>query len=330
MPAVRSFFALSILAACLAQASAGGDGGSGGFGGGGQYGGGQGGGSWDGQGQGRGDGSWGGNNQNTKGEWQAPPTTQVAAQTCPPQTCPPPATETKIETTTVTAVSPCTGSTVTAYVTQWQNAPPGCWCGPPPTNLPAWNWGSGAGGAVAAPAFTASVSITPGLSSIPAAEAVKTGVTVAGPAGPPPAATATVSPGGFFGESSASAATSSGTETSSSSSIVSSNEAQPTKSDVASPPKASTSTTTTTTKSSSSSAPSSTTAVPAAALSSTTTSSSSASASSASAEAASSPAGDGNGIPFGAFNTIDPATLTLQNAYTLGIGRRAPAPTLLS
>ncbi|EXJ57041.1 hypothetical protein A1O7_07385 [Cladophialophora yegresii CBS 114405] len=218
MPAFRSFFALTILAACLAQASAGGDGGSGGFGGAGQFGGGQdggqgggqGGSSWGGQGGGgqgggQGGGSWGGQgqgwdqggkNQYTASQWQAPPTTQVAAQTCPPQTCPaqncpPPATETKTETTTVTAVSACSGSTVTAYVTQWQNAPPGCWCGPPPTGLPA-------GGAVA----VASVSITPGLSSIPAAEAVKTGVLVAGPAGPPPAATATVSPGGFFGSSS--------------------------------------------------------------------------------------------------------------------------------
>ncbi|KIW65598.1 hypothetical protein PV04_07843 [Phialophora macrospora] len=207
MPAVRSFFALSVLAACLAQVSAGGDSGSGGYGGGDQYGGGQGGGqgggSWGGQGQG---GAWGGNKQYTSA-WQASTTTEVAVQTCPPQTCPPPYTQTKTETTTVTAVSPCMGSTVTAYVTQWQNAPPGCWCGPPPTGLPSWDWGSGAGGAVAAPVFTASVSITPGLSSIPASEAVKTGVTVAGP--PPAMATATVSPGGFFGESSASAAASS-------------------------------------------------------------------------------------------------------------------------
>jgi hypothetical protein len=72
------------------------------------------------------------------------------------------------------------------------NSPPGCWCGPggPPAAF--------AGGA--AQTAVASGAITPGLSSIPAAEAVKTGVTVAG--GPPAMApTAAVSPGGFFGVS---------------------------------------------------------------------------------------------------------------------------------
>ena len=88
---------------------------------------------------------------------------------------------------------------MTAYVTQWQNAPPGCWCGPPPTG--GWPGMGSWGGAVAAPIYTASGALTPGFSSIPAAEALKTGVTVAGGA-PAPAPTAAVSPGGFFGSSS--------------------------------------------------------------------------------------------------------------------------------
>lgn len=106
---------------------------------------------------------------------------------------------------TVTAAAPCMGTTVTAYVTQWQNAPPGCWCGPP-EQMTAMGYAGGAEGNF----FTASSSITPGLSSIPAAEAVKTGVTVAGPAAAP-APTAAVSPGGFFGDSSESIAATSTT-----------------------------------------------------------------------------------------------------------------------
>ncbi|OQV01741.1 hypothetical protein CLAIMM_07039 isoform 1 [Cladophialophora immunda] len=148
-------------------------------------------------------GSWGGgnsyNNQYTS-TWGAAPTTVVQAQSCPPQSCPPPMTSTMTETTTVTAVSPCMGSTVTAYVTQWMNAPPGCWCGAgsPPPMASGWEWG----GMGAAAVFTSSnPSFTPGLSSIPASEAVQTGVTVAG-APPAAAPTAAVSPGGFFGESS--------------------------------------------------------------------------------------------------------------------------------
>ncbi|OQV01742.1 hypothetical protein CLAIMM_07039 isoform 3 [Cladophialophora immunda] len=155
-------------------------------------------------------GSWGGgnsyNNQYTS-TWGAAPTTVVQAQSCPPQSCPPPMTSTMTETTTVTAVSPCMGSTVTAYVTQWMNAPPGCWCGAgsPPPMASGWEWG----GMGAAAVFTSSnPSFTPGLSSIPASEAVQTGVTVAG-APPAAAPTAAVSPGGFFGESSSSAMTTS-------------------------------------------------------------------------------------------------------------------------
>ncbi|KIW83830.1 hypothetical protein Z517_03076 [Fonsecaea pedrosoi CBS 271.37] len=172
---------------------------------GGQYGGG-------GYGGGQG-GSWGGGSKdnNQYSSWEAAPTT-VQPQSCPPQscpaqTCPPAMTSTKTETSTVTAVSPCMGSTVTAYVTQWMNAPPGCWCGAgsPPPEATGWGWGAMGDAAV----FTSSnPSFTPGLSSIPASEAVKTGVTVAG--GPPAAApTAAVSPGGFFGGSSSSAVTTS-------------------------------------------------------------------------------------------------------------------------
>ncbi|OAP63283.1 hypothetical protein AYL99_02510 [Fonsecaea erecta] len=204
MPAVRSFFTLSVLAACLAQASAGsnmgppsGDSSWGNEGSAG-YGGGQGG-SW-------GGGNGGGNGYNNQytSTWGAAPTNVVQAQSCPPMSCPPPMTSTMTETTTVTAVSPCTGSTVTAYVTQWMNAPPGCWCGAggPPSGM---EWGGMGDAAV----FTSTnPSFTPGLSSIPASEAVQTGVTVAG-APPAAAPTGTVSPGGFFGESSSSAMTTS-------------------------------------------------------------------------------------------------------------------------
>ncbi|EXJ67427.1 uncharacterized protein A1O5_09440 [Cladophialophora psammophila CBS 110553] len=169
---------------------------------GGQYGGGGGSGS-----QG---GSWGGNNYNNQySSWAAPTTTYQAPScpSCPAQTCPPPMKETMTETTTVTAVSPCMGSTVTAYVTQWMNAPPGCWCGAgsPPPMASGWEMGGMGNAAI----FTSSnPSFTPGLSSIPASEAIKTGVTVAG-APPAAAPTAAVSPGGFFGQSSSSAMTTS-------------------------------------------------------------------------------------------------------------------------
>jgi hypothetical protein len=187
--------------------------GEGGYGGGGQ------GGGYGGQGppqQGN-----GGNNWN---QWESQPPAQQTCPpppSCPPQmTCPacPPAhemTKTMTETVsrpvvmyhdpadlnlqiTVTAASACAGSTVTAYVTQWQNAPPGCFCGPPPTGL--------AFGGGAAAAVTAAASITPGLSSIPASLALVTGVTVAGAppaaAAQPTGASGAVSPGSFFGASS--------------------------------------------------------------------------------------------------------------------------------
>ena len=57
------------------------------------------------------------------------------------------------------------------------------------------------GGGDVAAVFTASASITPGLSSVPASEAVKTGVTVAGGA-PAAMPTAAGSAGGFFASSS--------------------------------------------------------------------------------------------------------------------------------
>ncbi|EXJ87010.1 hypothetical protein A1O3_03967 [Capronia epimyces CBS 606.96] len=218
MPAVRSFYTLSILAACLAQVWAGdyngggGDGYSGGQGqgqgkggGGGGWSGGSGGNGWSG-------GSGGGNNQYQASTVYQTSVVTVAAPTTifQAQDCAPPATSTTTETTTITAVSPCTASVVTAYVTQWQNAPPGCWCGPPPAFVSAL---ATAGGAAAllgnAPVFTSTnPAFTPGLSSIPASQAVQTGVTVAAAAAAPaPTASAgspaaAVSPGGFFTESS--------------------------------------------------------------------------------------------------------------------------------
>ncbi|KIW97562.1 uncharacterized protein Z519_01146 [Cladophialophora bantiana CBS 173.52] len=296
------------------------------------------GGQYGGGGSGGQGGSWGGNNYNNQySSWAAPTTTYQAPScpSCPAQTCPPPMKETMTETTTVTAVSPCMGSTVTAYVTQWMNAPPGCWCGAgsPPPMASGWEWGGMGNAAV----FTSSnPSFTPGLSSIPASEAIKTGVTVAG-APPAAAPTAAVSPGGFFGQSSSSAMTTSGTESSGPSSSVPSNMAEPTKTGEAPKPEGSSSTTSTssssaaaaatTTTTSSASTNSTTTSKSSSSSSSTTTTISSSSESSASAEAASATSG---GFPVGSFNTIDPATLTLKNAYTLGIGRRAPVPTLLS
>ncbi|OAL32238.1 hypothetical protein AYO22_00260 [Fonsecaea multimorphosa] len=331
MPAVRSFFTLSVLAACLAQASAGsdmgsswGNGGSGGMNQGGQYGSG-------GYSSGQGD-SWGGNSYNSQytSSWEAAPTTAVQAQSCPSASCPPPMTETMTETTTVTAVSPCTGSTVTAYVTQWMNAPPGCWCGSgsPPPMASGFEWGGMGDAAI----FTSTnPSFTPGLSSIPASEAVETGVTVAG-APPAAAPTATVSPGGFFGESSSSAMTTSGTIPSGPSSSVSSNMAKPTKTGEATETEASSSATGTSSSAAASSSTSTTSTTTSKSLSSsssstTTTTTLSSTESAASAVAASATSG---GFPVGSFDTIDPATLTLKNAYTLGIGRRAPVPTMLS
>ncbi|EXJ88206.1 hypothetical protein A1O1_05136 [Capronia coronata CBS 617.96] len=130
----------------------------------------------------------------------APPTTIVQAQDCAAA-----ATSVIIETTTVTAVSPCTASVVTAYVTQWMNAPPGCWCGPPPAFPSAMDMGGAAVLLGNAPVFTSTnPAFVPGLSSIPASEAVQTGVTVAAAAAVPASTTAAaVSPGVFFTTSSA-------------------------------------------------------------------------------------------------------------------------------
>ncbi|KIX02700.1 uncharacterized protein Z518_08642 [Rhinocladiella mackenziei CBS 650.93] len=318
MPAVRSLFTLSVLATCLAQVLAdghmGGDmgddkGGEGGFG---SFGGGS--------DKDMTEGSWeGGNSYDqymTQTMYEASvmtvemPTTIFKAEDCPPA-----ATSTITETSTVTAASACS-SAVTAYVTQWMNAPPGCWCGGGEAPMSGWEMGWGGPSPLGdAPVFTSfNAAFTQGLSSIPASEAVQTGVTVAGAAAAP-SPTAAVSVGGFSTEESSSMTTS-GTESSGSSSVPS-NMAESTKAGEAPEPEASTTTTT-----SSSSASISTT------LSETTTMISTTSISLASAEAAST-TGDGS-FPVGSFQTLDPATLTLKNAYTLGIGKRAPQPTLLS
>ncbi|KIV89754.1 hypothetical protein PV10_07134 [Exophiala mesophila] len=232
MPAIRSFLSLSVLAACLAHAVAdghlGGEGGEWGGGPGGSPSGPPGG--WQG-GQGSGHGSSGWNDWPSGGEHQPPPPhvpdMPVAPITCEPTTIanhitvppvtvtltkegmppPPPApvtvtvtsvkehkiTITSVHPTTITA--PCTSVSVTTkHVTEWQQAPPGCWCGrpgmPPPNGhdgAPMWPWPAGD-----APIFTTHIpDFMPGRSSIPASEAVVTGVTD-GPAPPPPAPTSSV------------------------------------------------------------------------------------------------------------------------------------------
>ncbi|KIW56187.1 hypothetical protein PV05_04866 [Exophiala xenobiotica] len=361
MPAIRSFYTLTVLAACLAQAyagdSSGGNGGSwGGSGGSGEgcsgsncggdskgsFGGGM-----------NGGGSWNGGNQYTSAAYTPPAMAQSCppapscpscppqmAQSCPEQKCPPPATMTITETSTITAASPCS-SVVTAYVTQWMNAPPGCFCGsgsPPPFvsmmevggNTPLGN----------APVITTAVgALSPGLSSIPAAEAVQTGVTVAAAAAAPKPTAAAVSPGGFFDTSmSMPVATISGTETSGSSSVPSSNISEATKTGEAKP-EATTSTTSSSTSSASSAATTSISktgatfntdkaAASSPASSSSTTTTAASSTTPVSTAAVSSSVADAGGVGAGSFSTLDPASLTLKNAYTLGIGRRDPAPTL--
>ncbi|KAK7900905.1 hypothetical protein LTR67_003190 [Exophiala xenobiotica] len=250
---------------------------------------------------------------------------------------------TMTETTTVTAASPCS-SVVTAYVTQWMNAPPGCFCGsgsPPPVGSMAEIGAMGNAPLGNAPVITTAVgALIPGLSSIPAAQAVATGVTVAAAAAaPPPTAAAAVSPGGFFDTSmSMPVATMSGTETSGSSSVPSSNISEATKTGAAKPEATTSATSTSATSSAAITSISKTGATfntgQAAASSSpsssstTTTTIKSSTTTSVSAAALSSAAADAGGVGAGSFSTLDAASLTLKNAYTLGIGRRAPAPTL--
>lgn len=202
MPAFRSLYVLTALAACLAQVSAGGDYSDGGSGSSGQgsYGGGSSGGSSHDSGSG---GSGGGNYNNQWTSTTDMMTTTMVSTEAQAQTCPAAATMT--ETMTVTAVSACSSSVVTAYVTQWMNAPPGCWCGsgsPPAAAVSSYEMGAMAN---VASFMSVNPTFTPGLSSIPASDALQTGVTVAAAAAAP-AATTTAAPGGFFTESSSSAA----------------------------------------------------------------------------------------------------------------------------
>ncbi|KAK5037341.1 hypothetical protein LTR13_004497 [Exophiala sideris] len=206
MPAFRSLYTLTVLAACLAQAMAGGD-----------YSGGSSGSSWGGSSgdssksygsggtekgnSGGSGGSYGGGGSNN--QWTSTTTTTTAAAVVQAETCPPAGTMT--ETTTVTAVSACASSVVTAVVTQWMNAPSGCICGA--ATYAAAVAEVTAAGAIGVPLGNAPIMTTtlgaliPGLSSIPVADAVVTGVTVAATAAAP-ANTTVAAVGSFPGVSS--------------------------------------------------------------------------------------------------------------------------------